>query len=205
MKPLLMLSLLLTLVACDSIKNLPSPPSTKPTTPVVSGTPTVEEMNLPWHGSKYYKETWDEVLIDELVDADIPASIPSPCVASVPRALCFAHLLSKLSERESSFNPNTKYNETGHLAGVVSRGLFQLSLESAQQSAYKCDFIKTIEDLHVDIKNIKCAVRVFAYQTKKYKVVLNGKEESGTGRYWSPGRSSSSFYKTLEAYVKGLK
>lgn len=115
---------------------------------------------------------------------------------------CAKQLLSIMAKRESNFKPETSFNETGHLQGVVSRGLFQLSFDSANQKAYGCG-IKKAQDLHDPKINIQCAVKILAYQAKKTGTLIDG-EKGGCGAYWSVCRSkngTSKSYKEISTYM----
>lgn len=108
-------------------------------------------------------------------------------------------LISSLANFESSFNPNETYEEDFHDANgadVISRGLLQLSQESANQARYGCN-IQRAEDLFDPETNIRCAVRIMDYWVP-HDLVIQGYDHGnwlGVGRYWSPMRADSKIKK----------
>lgn len=115
------------------------------------------------------------------------------------RKQVFITLISAMAKRESGFKPETKYVENftdSKGQKVISRGLLQISQESANQSAYKCN-IKNAEDLHKPDVNLECGVKILNYWIKKDSLI--GTAKLGGGRYWSVMRDTSS----SQAYIKG--
>lgn len=119
------------------------------------------------------------------VPADIEAWCPRYSKQSSAERLEFwAQLIAKMTEYESGFNPAQIYVECSSVSSAygasgkwfpdrgkwcipghkldggvaISRGLTQMSLESAQ--GYKCPLSSPAE-LHEPAKNLSCAVRVF--------------------------------------------
>lgn len=176
----------------------------QPKTPplLTEPTPSAEKQVLAW--GKSHPE-WDKAVYDAIDSLAVPShqlKIKTPCKKLDTRD-CAAQLLSVIAQRESNFKPETKYNETGHLQGVVSRGLFQISKDSANQSAYGCN-ITSAEQLHEPTINIKCAVRILAYQAVKTGTLIDGTDKGGCGRYWSVCRSkngTSKSYKEIMQYM----
>jgi len=166
--------------------------------PVVAEPIKVERLPLAW--SKAHPN-WDKAIYDELATLpDIELS-KLPC-KTLKTKDCAAQLLSIIAKRESNFDPSVKYNETGHLSGVVSRGLLQISKDSANQSAYNCN-IKDAQELHDPVINLKCGVKILAYQSKKSGVLIDGLK-GGCGAYWATCRSkngTSKSYKEIMAYM----
>jgi len=155
----------------------------------------------------------------------------------------YAQLISKMTQFESSYNPasfmyecNKKKNpygsdgrwdeargwcmKGGHtLDGgyVISRGLMQMSIESAQ--GYHCD-IKVPQDLHDPAKNLACAVRImnrFIPAPRQYEGAVRGhgsvagysatqEKWLGAAAYWAVirDRSDSESYPSIRAYTRGL-
>lgn len=118
---------------------------------------------------------------------------------------CAKQLLSIMAKRESGFKPETSFKEDfndSKGSAVISRGLFQISQESANQKAYGCG-IKKAQDLHDPKINIECAVKILAYQAKKTGTLIDG-QKGGCGAYWSVCRSkngASSSYKEISTYM----
>lgn len=145
---------------------------------------------------------WNYYLEDSLHVFGSGEGIKTPC-KKLPFKKCAAQLLSIVAKRESNFKPETSFNETGHLQGVVSRGLFQISKDSANQSAYGCG-ISNAKDLYNPHINIKCAVKILAYQANKTGTLIDG-EKGGCGSYWSVCRSKngkSESYKVIMKYME---
>ena len=115
-----------------------------------------------------------------------------------------------MSYRESGYKPETKYTEsfkdsTGKF--VVSRGLFQISPESANQRAYGCGVKADGSDLHDPEKNITCAVKIFGHWFVKDGYIgqsVNGSHLGGA-RYWSVLRNASSSQAYIQKKTKALR
>ena len=126
----------------------------------------------------------------------IPTDIDYYCaryrnLRSDERADFWVFLLSRLARLESNFESNKRYIENfkdskGNL--IVSRGLLQISIESA--NGYGCG-IKKPEELHDPEININCAVKILnRWVGLKDAVVAewDGSKWRGAARYWSPFR-----------------
>lgn len=119
--------------------------------------------------------------------------------------------LSSMTRYESSFNPDASmyecnrkkciYSRCKYVQGrgycmlggheldgglIVSRGLLQLSLQSAQ--AYGCEVYKP-EDLHDPQKNLICSVKILNNWVHRDQTI--GTDRKGGARYWSVLRESS--------------
>lgn len=104
-------------------------------------------------------------------------------------------------------NPNI---EGGY---IVSRGVYQMSQESASYAPYGCGKM-TKELLHDPIKNIQCMVKALTYYVNMDKyfgdsvengVDANGKTKwlhKGAARYWAVFRDSTSTNAESRAYIK---
>jgi len=150
-------------------------------------------------------DAWDEFLMNALDDYgselmdEVPADIASFSPGYVDmnyfeRRNFWAYLISIMAQRESSFRPEASFTEAfTDVNGerVVSRGLLQLSIESAR--GYQCPFLDVAEDLHKPEVNLICSVLIM----KRWVVqdgVISGKEGSrwrGGARYWSVLRKDS--------------
>ncbi len=147
------------------------------------------------------KPEWTDHLIAEIDKANWSNGIEVPCKTANFRE-CLAQLMSEMVRWESSFNPKTEYKENFKDSKgnwVISRGLFQLSIESANQKAYGCGF-KTEQEIHEPLKNISCAVKIVNHWLNKDLVFFGG-EKLGVGRYWSVGRASSSKNAKIKEYL----
>ncbi|HLD68572.1 MAG TPA: transglycosylase SLT domain-containing protein [Pseudomonas sp.] len=118
-------------------------------------------------------------------------------------------LLSAMAKPESGFKPETKYVEPDILdankQNVVSRGLLQISMESANQKAYGCG-IQQAEDLHrVDV-NLNCAARIMQHWVEKdERVAAMSKPAVGAARYWSVLRAWRGHLDEIAGFTKGMQ
>lgn len=108
------------------------------------------------------------------------------------RLIFFTALISAMAKEESNFRDNEKYTEGfNDVSGnaVVSRGLLQISQESANQKAYGCA-IASANDLHDSETNLNCAVKILNYWIPKDHVI--GSDKLGGARYWAALRQGNS-------------
>lgn len=126
-----------------------------------------------------------------LVPTDIDAFCPGyRATNAAGRRAFYVSLLAELSRYESNFDPSVRYTESfSDNAGrrVVSRGLLQLSQESA--NGYGCATTNA-EQLHDPHTNISCAVRILARWVERDGVIAGYSNGAwrGASRYWSPFR-----------------
>lgn len=117
----------------------------------------------------------------------------------------WVYLLSAVSQFESNFNPDTSYTEafadsTGQM--VVSRGLLQLSLESAR--GYGCE-LRGGQDLHDPLKNLSCGIRILNRWVGSDGVIrANNGGWKGGARYWSVLRREAQ-YGSIRGWTSSLK
>ncbi len=98
-------------------------------------------------------------------------------------------LLSAMAQHESRFKPHAKYVEPAIVGAnnrnVVSRGLLQISMESANQKAYDCG-IRQAGDLHKVEVNLNCAARIMQHWVQKDGLIAAASQPAvGAARYWS--------------------
>lgn len=113
---------------------------------------------------------------------------------TVPTAEFYAELLGALCKFESNYKPEETYEENfkdGKGKPVISRGLLQISIESANGYGAK---LKSAEQLHDIDTNLKCGVLIMSKWISK-DGRISGKSSStgswlGMARYWSPFRKS---------------
>jgi hypothetical protein len=117
-------------------------------------------------------------------------------------------LLSAVARPESNFKPETTFKEDFRDSKgefVISRGLLQISIESANQKKYACD-IKKAADLHDPATNLRCGVRILEAWVKTDNVIAtygNGQSRGG-GRYWSTLREKNKHLPELTIFTNGL-
>jgi soluble lytic murein transglycosylase-like protein len=118
---------------------------------------------------------------------DIDAFCPGYKTASpANRRAFYVSLLGEIARFESNFDPSVKFTESFNDARgqrVVSRGLLQLSQESANQ--YGCA-IASAEQLHDPATNIECGVRILDRWLTRDQVVAGYASGAwrGASRYW---------------------
>ena len=160
---------------------------------------------LAW-GSKH--QVWTNHVIKEINSRNWNDDIKNHC-KKTPLNICIAQALSIIAKRESGFNPKARYEESFNDRNgkpVVSRGLFQLSVESANQRAYLCN-IKNHKELYDPLINIACAVKIshfwlnkdMSFFTKANVRAL--RDQLGFSRYWSVARPTSKSFKEVSNYL----
>lgn len=110
------------------------------------------------------------------------------------RSNFWVYVISKLARFESGHDPSGSFTEDfkdskGNY--IVSRGLLQLSIESA--NGYGCN-IGDPNELHDPEENIRCAVRIMNRWVAERDMVVAekvGANWRGAARYWSPFRKES--------------
>lgn len=179
------LLLALLLVSCTTPPVTQAPKEPTPSVQVPAGLKTHPK----------WKPEWTPTLVKALED-HAPGLLSAPIEGTYGNRLQFwVMLFTSLCEYESGFKPETKYEEkfTSHVGGkrVVSRGLFQISLSSANQARYGNKF-QSEEELHDPHKNIVGAVKIANFLVMENGVVFGGKAGAwkGMARYWSPFRDA---------------
>jgi len=124
------------------------------------------------------------------------------------RVQFWAGLLSAMARPESNFKPETTYREPDitDAAGlnVTSRGLLQISLESANQRAYSCG-IKRAEDLHDPETNLTCGAKIMSYWVRRDgTIAAQAPPAVGAARYWSVLRAWRNHLPEISGFTKSL-
>lgn len=160
---------------------------------------------------------WTAVTEEAVKASDLPASEPTDVTQFCPtyanldagaRAVFWTGLISIIARPESNFKPETSYEETfkdSQQKHVISRGLLQISIESANQSRYACN-IESAESLHEPAVNLPCGVRILSAWVKADNVIASwGKKPiAGGARYWSTLRESRGHLPELTGFTKKL-
>ena len=84
---------------------------------------------------------WDSHLKSEIAKQNLPATIKLPCKKPTTVNECTYKLMVEMARYESGFKPEATYKENfkdSQGRFIISRGLYQLSVESANQKAYGC-------------------------------------------------------------------
>ena len=126
-----------------------------------------------------------------------------PELTKIQRGDFWVDLISKLAYFESSYNPQTSYVELfydNNGKPVVSRGLLQISKESANGANYRCG-IENERDLHDPKTNLECGVRILNKWVTNDGVIAGkeGDKWRGAARYWSPFRDQAKKAKIADA------
>lgn len=117
-------------------------------------------------------------------------------------------LVSAMARPESNFKPEATYLEPNVRDNkgqrVTSRGLLQISQESANQRAYACE-IKHAEDLHNPSVNLDCTSRIMAYWVKKdERIAIDSGKPLGGARYWSVLRGWKGHLPEIKGFTRKL-
>ena len=144
-----------------------------------------------------------------VVPTDIERFCPGYAGADVAgRRQFWVGLLSAVARPESNFKPETKYEESfadaqGHR--VVSRGLLQISIESANQRKYGCGIARA-EDLHDPATNLACGVKILDAWVQSDRAIANygAGAPRGGGRYWSTLRERNGHLPELTGFTRRL-
>jgi len=162
--------------------------------------------------------SWTAATEAAVSSSNLPNSVPTDIDKFCPgykaqdvsnRKIFWAGLLSIVARPESNFKPETTYTESFSDAKgkkVVSRGLLQISIESANQKKYSCG-IKKAEDLHDPAINVTCGVKILdAWVTSDNIIATYGNGPSrGGGRYWSTLRERKKHLLEITKFTRSLK
>jgi hypothetical protein len=147
------------------------------------------------------KPEWDKYLSDAVNAKQWPSSIQKPC-KKLDVKDCVMQLISIMAKYESNFKPETNYTEGFNDSKgkpVISRGLLQISQESANQRAYNCQ-IKDAKQLNDTKTNLECAVNIIHFQAVKHNSLM-GEPKKGCSAYWSVCRVSSKSNAKILSYL----
>jgi len=146
---------------------------------------------------------WTTATEEAVIHSSLPQRIPTDVTSFCPnyanldplhRSRFWVGLLSAMARPESNYNPAATYTESfddGSGNRVISRGLLQISIESANQQRYACGIEKD-EDLHIPRVNLQCGVKILEAWVVNDNVIASYQKPSrGGGRYWSVLRASN--------------
>lgn len=154
----------------------------------------------------------EQAVRDTTLANQVPADIASFCPAyasrnAEQRTQFWAGLMSAMARPESNFKPKTSYVEKeiydSSKQNVISRGLLQISIESANGRAYACG-IKNAEDLHQVDVNLRCGARILSHWVKKDGRITEDGRNRGGGRYWSVLRVPRGHLDEIAGFTKAL-
>lgn len=161
--------------------------------------------------------SWTRAAEYAVGNSDLPKLQPAdiqqfcPQYARLPvqqRKQFWVGLLSAMSGPESNFRPASFYQERFRDRKgkpVVSRGLLQISQESANQQRYGCD-IRHPSLLHDPVINLACGVRILSLWVKRDRLIASpaDSEPKGGGRYWSTLRQSNGKTSKIIDFTRSL-
>lgn len=144
----------------------------------------------------------------------VPADVQNFCprYASLPyqqRGQFWVALFSAMAKPESNFKPQSFYQEKfkdGKGRRVISRGLLQISHESANQPRYACD-VKQPHNLHDPKVNLSCGVKIMSKWVQTDGVISQprwSKDPKGGARYWSTLRPQRGKVQQIANFTRQL-
>lgn len=221
-KVLCLIILAVVLVRCTTPGETPGPdkPQSDQGSAVIigDGHDTVDQVYIAEWSNPLWTKAWLETFE---AHEDAIKAIPAPkdmskycpkyhALKTEDKKQFFLTLFIAAAYRESAWKPDTAYTESFKDSKgkyVISRGLYQLSPESANQKAYGCGVATDGHDLHDPSVNIHCAGNIFFYWFKKdgYIGQTVGGSNYGGARYWSVFRNSSGSQAYIQGKTKALR
>jgi hypothetical protein len=172
------------------------------------------EPRLAWSGMHKDADHWTTFLLHELNASKLPDQMPRDAASFCPnysrmsrsdRNVFWAHLVVAMAKRESSYKPDMQYKESFKDAKgryVISRGLLQISQESA--NSYGCR-IDPASELHFPEINLSCGLKIIErWVVRDGQAMGSPGKNVGCGRYWSVCRSSSGSYEKIRARLRQI-
>lgn len=136
-----------------------------------------------------------------------------PVLANQERQKFWVGLLSAMAKPESNFQPQRYYREKfvdRRGEPVISRGLLQISIESANQKRYSCA-IPYPAKLHDPATNLHCGAKILARWVSADGVIAHSSKSQptaslhlGGGRYWSVLRANKGHLPQIAAFTRQL-
>lgn len=179
-------------------------------TPIGNHVPPAADVSKSYKAD-WPKAEWTDILSKALDDhgkellAANPGDLSDYCGSSDKKQAYIA-IISSMARYESAFKPASTYTEkfadkNGNR--VVSRGLLQISIESANGN-YGCGF-KSAQEIHDPARELPCVVKMFNKLVVQDKQIdgYNGSRYFGAARYWSVIRPGAS-HKQKEIKAKAL-
>ena len=146
----------------------------------------------------------------KLVPKDVQYFCPGyPKASAQQRQKFWVGLLSAMAKPESNFQPQRFYQEKFRDAKgqqVVSRGLLQISIESANQKRYGCA-IPYPAKLHDPATNLACGVKILTKWVTTDGVIAKhpkARQHQGGSRYWSTLRPQRGHLRTIANFTRAL-
>ncbi|NCN95588.1 MAG: lytic transglycosylase domain-containing protein [Bdellovibrionales bacterium] len=181
---------------------LPEPPHSEPAT--TPGDANFIWPRFDWNNQNEDFLDWNFYAYEAIRDLGAPLTSKNPndilefcpsynSLDDSGRKMFWISLIAAMARFESGFNPETRYTEAFRDAlgqFIISRGLLQLSIESAR--GYGCE-LRAAEDLHDPQINLECTVRILTRWVDRDGVITGkvGVSWRGGARYWSVLRKAS--------------
>lgn len=198
----------------------PAPaPAPRPPAPAPQPGADTSDATPLWEAKVSGSRDWSNHLYSEMdrLGQDLLDVVPADSATFCPnyknlsydeRKKYWVYVMSVMTKFESSFKPNTSYTEDFNDSSgrkVISRGLLQISIESAK--GYDCE-VRDAQELHDPFKNLSCAVRILDRWVGRDGRIA-GKVDSkwrGGARYWAVMREADkTSYKTILSSSRALK
>ena len=148
-----------------------------------------------WDDGTAERRLWTEAAWQDVAASALPEQMPQDmekfcenyaALDTEDRQFFWVYLLSAISELESGHDPSTSFREAfndRHGQPVISRGLLQLSIESA--NGYRCGF-SDAEELHDPVRNLACGVTILnRWVVADQQVTSDARPWKGGARYWA--------------------
>jgi hypothetical protein len=176
-----------------------------------------EVIRARWETSQRDGEDWSKHVYQSLDSLGLnllskdPADVADFCpnyknLSKAEKKNFWVYLLSSMTEFESGHRPETSYREAFFDAkgeNVISRGLLQLSIESA--NAYGCGF-QNAQEIHDPKKNLSCGIRIlnrWVGNDQRLAGRINSKWLGGA-RYWSVLRFTNAPLTKIQSYTRAI-
>lgn len=171
------------------------------------------DVTLRWDDGSEERKRWTTHLMKQIpiLGKDMINTVPEdyksfcpeyPNLSPTQRVEFYAHLISTMSKYESAYKTEAVYEESGNLLGVISRGLLQISFDSA--NGYGCG-LKSSQELHDPLINLNCGIIILnRWIGQRDKCIAMGRIGAwrGGARYWSVLRiSNKSAYPGIVEYM----
>lgn len=167
---------------------------------------------MAWDGKHSEAGLWTEYALQAVGASKLPEASPKDVALWCPkyaklskddRIVFWSALMSKMAEFESGYKNSSTYVESfkdAHGKRVISRGLLQISQESA--NGYGCN-VKDAKTLHEARVNLSCAAKIFERWVLRDGVVASGQGviSKGIARYWSVMRETSKSKAKIKSYL----
>lgn len=146
----------------------------------------------------------------QLIPADVQNYCPSYArLTQKQRGQFWVALFSAMAKPESNFKPHSFYQEKfndGKGRPVISRGLLQISHESANQPRYACGVTQP-QSLHDPKVNLSCGVKIMSKWVKTDGVISQphwSAVPKGGARYWSTLRPQRGKVQSIAGFTRTL-